>query len=381
MASWHEIKDEIRNAPDNYEAVRFKYLNKFRCLRGNRNVIAYYSGAWHNSGYGIKNSLIEDNDQAAFMTLSMGKRSAEDSPEGIARDGVEHKKGLDLILHTPGGDITAAEPIMNFLNKLYGDVEVFVPHLAMSAGTLMALGAKVIHMGTYSSLGPIDPQINGMPTWAILEEFEQFQDDVTKNENRVRAWQPIVSRYRPGLIAMIRKGNEVSKEIAIKLLTRPNGMLYQMKELKQNPDAIRERAKHIADCLTDYKKLKLHNRHISIDDCQKEVLLNVRDLAVPDDLAMAEDREKLQEKDKIKSALLSYHHACDHTLRDNRIGKFVENHVGRVFYCDSERTPTNKMTAFAIPTSEAVEEFQASLEEEEKADSMSEEFKQLNEST
>lgn len=72
------------------------------------------------------------------------------------------KKGtdLDLLLHTPGGDIDAAEKLVSLLHATAGTLKVFVPDFAKSAGTLMAIGASKIIMSDSSELGPIDPQVN-----------------------------------------------------------------------------------------------------------------------------------------------------------------------------------------------------------------------------
>ena len=328
MASWQEISDEIRNARDNYETVRHKYLQEFRELRKGRNVIAYYSGFLHNSSL---NGDIDDRDLTAFMSLSIGKR--EEGDVKGPRDGVEHSKGLDLILHTPGGDVTVVERIMNFLYGLYGaeidnSIEVFVPQLAMSAGTMVACGASLIHMGQYSSLGPIDPHYENTPTWAILDEFDRFQNDVTEDPKKYFAWKPIVSKYEPGYIEQLRQVNEASKEIVKGLLTRDKGMFHDLDDEERQT-----MAEQIADKLSDYKRFKLHGRQISIKQCE-DIGLRVHDLAVAPQKYEGREpsRDDVDHQDKVKSALLSYHHACDHTLRDKPIGKFVENHLGRVCY-------------------------------------------------
>lgn len=328
MASWQEISEEIRNAQDNYETIRHKYLQEFRELRKGRNVIAYYSGFLHNSSL---NCGIDDRDLIAFMSLSIGKR--EEGEVKGPRAGVEHSKGLDLILHTPGGDVTVVERIMNFLYGIYGleiknSIEVFVPQLAMSAGTMMACGASIIHMGQYSSLGPIDPHYENTPTWAILDEFDRFQEDVTENPMKYLAWKPIVSKYEPGYIEQLRQVNEASKEIVKGLLTRDKGMFHDLKK-----EGRQTMAEQIADKLSDYKRFKLHGRQISIKQCE-EIGLRVHDLAVApqEDEGREPSRDEVDFQDKVKSALLSYHHACDHTLRNKPIGKFIENHLGRVYY-------------------------------------------------
>jgi ClpP class serine protease len=76
---------------------------------------------------------------------------------------------IDLILHTPGGLVIAALQIARALKAHAGPVTVFVPHYAMSGGTLLALAADEIVMSPHSVLGPIDPQVNGLPAASIIK--------------------------------------------------------------------------------------------------------------------------------------------------------------------------------------------------------------------
>jgi ClpP class serine protease len=76
---------------------------------------------------------------------------------------------IDMILHTPGGLAIAALQIARALRAHPGRVTVFVPHFAMSGGTLIALGADEIVMSEHAMLGPIDPQINGLPAASFIK--------------------------------------------------------------------------------------------------------------------------------------------------------------------------------------------------------------------
>lgn len=79
---------------------------------------------------------------------------------------------IDLILHTPGGLVLAAEQIGKALVQHKGKVTVFIPHYAMSGGTLIALAADEIVMDPNAVLGPVDPQIAGVPAASILKVLE-----------------------------------------------------------------------------------------------------------------------------------------------------------------------------------------------------------------
>lgn len=76
---------------------------------------------------------------------------------------------IDLILHTPGGLVLAAHQIASALTRHKAKVTVFVPHYAMSGGTLLALAADEIVMSPNAVLGPVDPQIGEYPAVSLLK--------------------------------------------------------------------------------------------------------------------------------------------------------------------------------------------------------------------
>ena len=85
---------------------------------------------------------------------------------------------VDVVLHTPGGLVLTAEQIAEALRRHKGRVTVFVPHYAMSGGTLIALGADEIVMDPDAVLGPVDPQLGSpqggsYPAASILKALEE----------------------------------------------------------------------------------------------------------------------------------------------------------------------------------------------------------------
>jgi ClpP class serine protease len=89
---------------------------------------------------------------------------------------------LDLVLHTPGGLVLAALQIAKAVREHKAKVTVFVPHYAMSGGTLIALAADEIVMCEHSVLGPIDPQIGESPAVSLIKVIEE--KPVTKIDDR-----------------------------------------------------------------------------------------------------------------------------------------------------------------------------------------------------
>ncbi len=80
---------------------------------------------------------------------------------------------IDIVLHTPGGLVLASYQIARAIARHPAKTTVFVPHYAMSGGTLIALAADEIVMGEHAVLGPVDPQLGQQPAASILKVLEQ----------------------------------------------------------------------------------------------------------------------------------------------------------------------------------------------------------------
>jgi ClpP class serine protease len=80
---------------------------------------------------------------------------------------------VDIVLHTPGGLVLAAMQIARAIREHKGKVTVFVPHYAMSGGTLISLAADAIVMSKHAVLGPVDPQLGQSPAASLLKVVEQ----------------------------------------------------------------------------------------------------------------------------------------------------------------------------------------------------------------
>jgi len=110
---------------------------------------------------------------------------------------------IDLILHTPGGLVLASEQIACALCRHPAKVTVFVPHYAMSGGTLVALAADEICMDPNAVLGPVDPQLGEYPAASILKAVRQ--KDPNEVEDRTWILADIAEKAQSQVKELVRK--------------------------------------------------------------------------------------------------------------------------------------------------------------------------------
>ena len=115
-------------------------------------------------------TLIHRQETLAFLGFPLARYIDIDDSEEVLRaiKLTDPEVPIDLILHTPGGLVLAAEQIAYALCAQKAPVTVFVPHYAMSGGTLIALAADQIVMDPNAVLGPVDPQLGQYPAASIL---------------------------------------------------------------------------------------------------------------------------------------------------------------------------------------------------------------------
>jgi len=203
MPDWGEILTEIQTYPHPVDTIRRNYLKQLHTKTG-RNVIAYYSAWLQRTGTLQEKTAINDEDKSAFMTT-------------VHR--LDPSKGLDLILHTPGGDLAATKSILEYLKSIFDrNIRFIVPQIAMSAGTMIACASKDIIMGKQSNLGPIDPHFGTIPCQAVVSEFEEAIRSLKEEAQSFPVWQTLISKYHPAFVQQCRRAIEFSEEIVGKWL-------------------------------------------------------------------------------------------------------------------------------------------------------------------
>lgn len=289
MPSWSEIYNKVEKIKVNDQLkylanLRSEYIKNLSEKTG-RNVITYYSGFLQKNN--VPDVIINDKDMNAFM-------------EAVYK--LPKDKGVDIILHTPGGDIAATEKIIEYLHSIFNsNIRAIVPQMAMSAGSMISISCKEIIMGKQSCLGPFDPQFNGVPCQSVIKEFQKAKDDVRDNPHSLGLWQVIMSKYNPTFLLSCEQAIELSQELSYNIL--------------QKSGIEREKVSEIMRTFGDNGESKIHARHISREKC-REAGLNIVDL---------EADQTLQD------IVLSIHHCYMITFERTIATKVVENNIGGCF--------------------------------------------------
>ena len=224
-------------------------------------------------------------------------------------------KSLDLILHSPGGSLEAADQIVQYLRSKFDRIRAIVPQNAMSAATMIACACDEIVMGKHSAIGPIDPQITfptqtghfTAPAHAILAEFNQARADIIADPRTAPLWVNKINTYPAGFLNICRDTIQLAEDKVADWLEK---FMF-----KGDADA-QQKARTAAKWLADASNHKTHGRPISLQQAQT-IGLKVVPL---------ESDQTLQEH------VLSVFHSTVLTFESSNCMKLIENHNGKGWF-------------------------------------------------
>jgi hypothetical protein len=243
---------------------------------------------------------------------------------------------LDLIIHSPGGSIAAADACVQYLRSKFEHIRVFVPYAAMSAATMIACAADEIVMGKHSFLGPIDPQfimqtalgVRSIPAQTIIDQFEKARDEC-KDPSKLAVWLPMLQQYGPDLLIQCQNVLSLSKSLVKNWLKD-----YMFKGAANGA----ERANDVAEWLGNHTEFMMHARHINREQL-RERGLNIVNL---------EDDKTQQD------FILSILHATTHTFSLSGAVKIIENHLGSAYITQVQQIMLQPQQSVpALPTTPA----------------------------
>lgn len=199
---------------------------------------------------------------------------------------VDKRAGLLVLLETEGGYIEIVERIVNALRHHYKRVEFLIPDYAMSAGTVLAMSGDSIHMDYFSTLGPIDPQVQrpgkpgGIPVQGYLAQYQKLLERGRQGALSTAELNILISKFDQAEIYKFEQSVELSVtllkhwlvEYKFKDWIKTEGTNAKVtKKMKQ------DRAEEIARALNDSGRWHSHGRGIPMSVLRKDLKLRIDD--------------------------------------------------------------------------------------------------------
>ncbi len=306
MPYWDQILELVAVTADedgipDFDRVRRLFLQLLSQHTG-RDTILYASGWIQKPEANDQSVSVTDEDLQALMATSAGLKGPD----------------LDLILHSPGGSVVAAEAIVLYLRSRFSNIRVIVPNLAMSAASMIACAADQLVMGKHSFIGPSDPQVlvatpygwQLVAAYNVLRQFETAQN-AASDTSEMAVWEPMLNQYGPDVLQRCNQSIALTKVLVKSWL--------EAYLLKHDP----RQAEKTANQLTDGTAWGSHSRHIHRD------WLTQRNVPII----------QLEDEEVFEDLVLSTFHAATHTFVGTESVKIVENQLGRS-YIKFENQPT-----------------------------------------
>ncbi|MCY4047754.1 MAG: hypothetical protein OXF42_06610 [Candidatus Dadabacteria bacterium] len=279
-----------------------KELANVSNLRGGATVIFYASAFLQKNAAGSGVNISRE-DINGFMN---------------ALHGMKTDKGLTLILHTPGGDPNAVESIVEYLHGNFSRIEVIVPYLAMSGGTMISLASDLLALGRQSQLGPIDPQLStggkAYSARAIREGFNQAREDIEKNTGMGHLWAPILQNMGPSLAMEAEKALSYSRELVVRWMKRR--MFKDMEDEALREKTVNGIAAYFNAEDTAGGTIHVHGQRIGAE--------KLRELGVR--VEMLEDTQELQ------TAVMTAYHLMTLIFERTLSSKFIADDGGKMWF-------------------------------------------------
>jgi ClpP class serine protease len=300
VPSWNELLDRFTALADDAKGQFLldqmgAALADISRLRGDRNVILHGSAFLQKPQAPAQSLQIAHEDMNGYMSVMYG---------------MDWTKGLTLVLHTPGGVTNAAESLVAYIQSKFDYVEVIVPTLAMSAGTMMALSSKVVVMGRQSQLGPIDPQMpvagRFVSARAVVEQFDRALIDIKGDLTTAHAWAPILQTMGPALLQEAQNALDYGESMVARWLAASM--------FEGQPDAAKlgaAVARHFNDATTH----KSHGRRIDRKEAHDKGVIT----------------EELEANQDLQEAVLTAYHVMTIMFEQGPAAKMLWSNHGRTW--------------------------------------------------
>lgn len=301
MTSWQDIQAEIAAGKGpgkeggDFDSVRRAKYALVKKLTGRPLLV--YATAFHAPHKAQIRSI------AVFLTIDVSDKDGfREIIDNVTSDEV------DVFIHSPGGSAEATESIVKLLRSRFKKIRFIVTGAAKSAATMLVLSGDSILMDKSAELGPIDPQVsvNGRysPAGSIKEQFSRAAAELARDPSLIPAWIPILEQFAPCLLIECDNYIKLAKTLVINWMTT-----YMF----QNKKGARDKARKIAQYLTNEKRTLSHARRIDAEQLRK--------------LGMTIELLEEQNED-IKDAFRQLHISIMQTLDGTGAIKIFENSEG-----------------------------------------------------
>lgn len=195
----------------------------------------------------------------------------------LADSVADETKKIDVLIHSPGGSPEATERIVGVLRPRFESVSFLIPHSAYSAATMLAFSGDEIILQSNACLGPIDPQINGIPARALKRGFENAKRALKEEgPESLPAYVPLLEKHTLEELEICEDYDALSKELATEWLSTymfkgdatKNGIVDDAVKFFSDYDTHRTHGRPLT-----YEKLKILNLNIKLADPKLRPLL------------------------------------------------------------------------------------------------------------
>ena len=217
------------------------------------------------------------------------EREVKDIIEALAKDD-EKRERVYIVLTTPGGSLPPVQRMVDVFRYHYNEVNFIIPDYAFSAGTIWCMSGDNIYMNYFSSLGPIDPQVqnkdgNLVAALGYLDKINELLDKA-KNNELSQAEFLILKDFDLAELRSYEQAKELAVDMLKIWLTK-----YKFKDWTYHSDGTpvlqedkEARAIEIANKLSDNNIWKSHGRPIGIETLRSELKLKIHDFGEQDEL-------------------------------------------------------------------------------------------------
>ncbi len=219
--------------------------------------------------------------------------------------GLDYDKDLTIVMHTPGGDPSAVETIIEYIYDKFRarKVTVVVPVMSASAGTIFALASDRIVVSRIGQLGPVDTQFflpqGSFSVKEIIEQFKKAKKEILENPSVAHFWSPILQSYGPALYERARNVQKDSRSKIEKWLERKGKKSEDIGKIME----------------AFYDSPNVHNHRIGWDDLQ----------SIPLKTKLLENNQELQD------ATLSVYHLATLYAANYPMVRMIINHKMQVW--------------------------------------------------